>query len=278
MGLQIHMASKPVIHLLGDGILDNFSRLTNPNQDLRKDLLDLGFSVNNCAIDDIRVADIIQGLIPNETYTKSRSYPYPVQKDGKMYPMKSVLTAIGVNKAFKPVYSAGLSAPSRDLIPPNDNMIVISMGGIDVQDKIRSILFGAESLIQAVVTPEFTRDFKRVLDIARTNCNKIVLVSIYLPFLGNGAAYGVYTPFAKPVMEKWHKFIHGIAKEYNIPVLDLSRTLNVGDRTHYGTEDTRLSNVSSHCVAACLSYIQSHYAGYKTYYAPNCDISKITVE
>jgi lysophospholipase L1-like esterase len=271
------MATKPVIHLLGDGILDNFSRLPNPNQDLRKELIDLGFDVNNCAIDDVRVVDIMQGLVPGEQYTKARSYKYPTQKDGKMHPMKSVLAAIGVNKAFKPVYS-GISAPSRDLTPLNDNMIVISMGGNDVQDKIRSILFGVESFIQAVVTQEFTRNFKKVLDIAKTNCGKIVLISIYLPYLGNGSSYGMYSPFATKVMERWHKFIHGIAKEYNIPVLDLSRTLNVGDRTHYGTEDTRLSNVSSHCIAACLSHIHSHYTGYKTVFAPNCDISKITIE
>ena len=271
------MSSKREIHLLGDAILDNYSRLTNPAQDLKKELTDLGFSVNNCAVDDVKVSDIIHGTVPKEQYTKSRSYPYPIHKDGKMYPLKSVLSAIGVNKSFSPVYS-GVRAPSKHKESTSDNMVVISMGGNDIHSKFASIFLGAGYFINSVITPEFTLNFKKVIETIRSGCDKIVLVSIYLPYLGNGSAYGLYTPLAKPVMDNWNKFIHGIAKEYNIPVLDLSRTLNIGNRSHYGTDDTRVSNVSSKCIADCLAYIHSHYNGHHVYFCPDCDSSNIIVE
>lgn len=270
--------TKPVIHLLGDAILDNYYRLSDQNRDLKKELTDLGFTVNNCAIDDVKVADIINGIVPQEIYTKSRKYPYPIQRDGKMYPLKSVLDNIGVNKSFTSVYSNVQPQTIGKSITPQDDMVVISMGGGDIYSKVKSLLLGGEYFINSVTTTKFVGDFKKVIEAVQKGCSKIVLVSIYLPYLGTGSSYGIYTPFSNTVLHKWHKFINGIAKEYNIPVLDLSRTLDIGNRTHYGNDDTRVSNVSNKCIADCLSYIYSNYDGYKIYSAPNCTISKIKAD
>ncbi len=76
-------------------------------------------------------------------------------------------------------------------------------------------------------------------------------------------------------MEKWNEFIFLIAKKYDIPVLDLNKTLNNKDRSHYGTNDTRPSNISSKCVAKCIKYIYTHYDGYNIYFSPECNLSKI---
>lgn len=268
---------KPVIHLLGDAILDNYYSLSDRSRDLKKELTDLGFTVNNCAVDDVKVANIINGIVPNEKYTKSRSYPYPIEAGGKMQPLKSVLDSIGVTKAFTSVYS-NIQPQAIGKSVQNDDMVVISMGGGDIYDKIKSILLGGEYFINSVLTPEFIANFRKVIDGVRKSCSKIVLVSIYLPFLGTASSYALYSPFATTVMNKWNAFINSIAKEYNIPVLDLSRTLNIGTREHYGTDDTRVSNVSNKCMAECLAYIHSHYSGHHIYYCPNCDSSKIIVE
>lgn len=267
------MSSKPTIYLLGDAILDNYHTLSNREQDLRKDISDLGFTVHNYAVDDVKVVDVINGITPREIYTKSRSYPYPIQKDGKMYPLKYVTSIIGVNRFFTPVY-AGID--TSEIRP--ESMIVISIGGNDIHSKVKSVLLGFEYFINSVITPEFIANYRKVIETAKSSCHKIVLVSIYLPYLGLGSSYGVFTPFGKPVMERWHKFIHGLGREYNIPVLDLSRTLNVGERSHYGNDDTRVSNVASKCIADCIAYIYSHYQGYRVYYAPNLDATKIVAE
>lgn len=270
--------SKPTICLLGDAILDNYYTLSNKEYDLKRELTDLDFNVYNYAVDHVKVADIINGIVPNENFTKSRPYSYPVDQDGKFYPLKLVMSIIGGNKSFTSVYGEikGFSSSSENTKP--DSMVVISMGGNDIYSKFRNIFLGPEYFVNAIITEEFTANYKKVIETVKITCDKIVLISVYLPYLGNGSSHGIYTPLAKPIMDRWHRFIYGIARDYNIPLLDLSRTLNVGDRSHYGLDDTRVSNVSNKCIAECISYIYSHYDGHHIYYAKNCDSSNITVE
>lgn len=271
------MSKHPVIYLIGDAILDNFYWLSNRERDLKKELTDLNFTVNNYAIDDMKVADLLNGIVPKEQYIKTRSYSYPVNKDGKMYPLQALASDVGISKAFTPVYGGfGIGSINKDL--RSDNMVVISMGGNDVYSNFRNILWGPEYFISAVITQEFTSNYKKVIETAYKSCNKIVLISIYLPYLGVGSSYGLYSPLAKPIMDKWHKFINQVAEGYNIPVLDLSRTLDIGNRCHYGIDDTRASNIATKCIADCLAYIYHHYDGYHIYYAKNIDPLNIVIE
>jgi hypothetical protein len=101
---------------------------------------------------------------------------------------------------------------------------------------------------------------------------------MYLPYLGVGASFAAYAAFAKPIMDNWHEFLYRIAGKFNIPVLDLNRTLDPNSRKHYGKNDTRTSNISSHCIAQCINYIYKNYNGFHVYFAPSCDMNKITVE
>jgi len=272
------MSVRPKMYLIGDAILDNFYTLPNKERDLTKELTDLNFNVYNYAIDDTKVSDLLNGITPREIFIKSRSYPYSIQKDGKIYQIQSLLDSIGVVKTFTPVYGEFNIRPIGEDSKP-DTMVVISMGGNDLGTGLRNIIWGPEYYINSVITSEFIANYKKVIEKVRQGCEKIVLISVYLPYLGIGSSYGLYSPLAKPIMDKWHKFIHGVAKEYNVPILDLSRTLNIGERSHYGTEDTRASNISSKCIAECLAYIYRNYPNsYRVYYAPNLDASHIVVE
>lgn len=271
------MSVKNTIYLIGDAILDNYHTLSNTEQDLRKELIDIGFNVHNCATDHVKVSDVINGIIPNDAYIKSRSYTYPIESDGKMYPLKSVISLLGINKSFTPIYNSIGIQPFGANIQTN-NMIVISMGGNDIHNNIRNIIFGSEYFINTVTTPEFVTNYKKVIETTKSICDRVVLISIYLPYLGNGSSYGLYSPFATAVINKWHDFIYGIAREHNIPILDLGRTLNIGERSHYGSDDSRVSNITNKCIAKCLSHIYSHYDGHHIYYAPNLDYPNIIVE
>jgi hypothetical protein len=268
---------KPTVYLIGDAILDNFYTLANREKDLTKELTDLGFNVNNYAIDDVKVPDLINGIVPNGTFIKARKYPYPIQNDGKIYPLKSLVSSINVNKSFKPLYG-GLGMQPIGASPRSDNMVVISFGGNDIHSKIKHALLGSDHFISTVLSEEFKQNVNKIIETSRSCCDKIVLVSIYLPFLGVGSSYGIYSPMTKSVIEKWHKYIYGIGKQYNIPILDLSKTLNIGERSHYGVDDARASNISNKCMADCLSYIYYNYSGYHVYSAPSCDSKNITVE
>jgi lysophospholipase L1-like esterase len=264
------------IHLVGDAILDNFYWLSDREKDLKKEISNLGYNVHNHAVDHVKVSDILDGIVPHELYIKSRSYPYPTDKDGKIYPLKLILKHNKTNKSFANIYS-GLN-PICGTNSNHDNMVVISMGGNDIFSKFKNIILGVDYFFGSVVTSDFISNYEKIIETIKANCQKIVLVSIYLPYLGVGSSYGLYSPMAKPIMDKWHIFIHNIGRKYNIPVLDLSRTLNIGERTHYGTDDTRASNLTNICVAKCIAYIHSNYDGYHVYYCPDCDFSKITVE
>lgn len=263
------------IHLIGDAILDNFYWLSEREKDLRKEISNLGYEVYNYAVDNAKVSDIIEGIVPHELYVKSRSYPYLIEKDGKMYPLRLIFRNNKVNKSFTNVYAEFNTIVSQK---EPDDMIVISMGGNDVFTKFKSILLGVDYFMNSVLTSEFIANYEKVIETAKTSCNKVVLVSIYLPYLGVGSSYGIYNVFAKPVIDRWNTFIYDIARKHKIPVLDLSKTFNIGERLHYGTEDTRASNITNSCIAKSIAYIHKHYDNYHVYFCPDCDFSKIIVE
>lgn len=271
------MSSKSTIYLLGDAILDNFHCLSDKERDLKKELSDMGYEVVNYAIDEMKVSDIINGIIPNEIFKTARSYPYPIEKDNKMYALQALSKRINKNKSFTSVYDGvGIKPIGKE--QASDNMVVISMGGNNVRSNVMGILLGTDYFINSIITKEFIADYEKIIETVRSSCEKIVLVSIYLPYLGQGSSYGIYSGLAKPAMDKWHEFLNKMAIKYNIPVLDLDKSFNTSDRSHYGTIDSRPSNKSNKCIADCISYIYSHYDGYHVYSAPGLDYSKIMVE
>lgn len=245
--------------LLGDGILDSHTHLDNKKQDLKQELISLGCKVDNLAIDEIRVRDLHNGFKPSQVLIKSRSYPYNLDKEGMFYPMKSI------NTGFSSIFSN------------NDEMIVLSIGGNDVQANITGLVFGVNNFIKSLLNTEFVSDYEKIIEILQRNYKKIVLVSIFLPYLGPNSTYGKYSNMSKIVMDAWHEFLNKIANKYSLPVLDLSKTLNPQERSHYGTLDTRISNKSCKCIAQCIKYIYENYNP-GTYYAPNCDFKHIKCE
>ena len=253
------------IYLIGDGILDNFKYLNNKEQDLRKEISMLGYEVYNFAKEEMKVIDVINGYLLNDKQIKSRNYPYQVDKsDNILYPLKLLS-----NDKFSSIYN---NIPSNKC---NDNMAVISIGGNDVNNRFTNILLGVDYFINAILTTEFKENYESIIKSVQRNCKKIILISMYLPYLGVGSSYGKYINYSTSIMGKWNDFIYDLAKSYNIPVFDLNKTINNTDRSHYGTDDTRLSNSSSKCIAKCIKYIYNHYDGHHVYYSTNCNYSKI---
>jgi len=240
------MATK--IYLLGDAIVDNYYWLSDKKQDLRKELIDIGYEVKNYAIDCAKVNNIINGINPSDIYTKSRSYPYSVNQNGLLLPIELLSKDIGTSNTFISVYDN------------KNNLVVLSMGGNDIFSNISKIYLGPDGFINSILSNSFISDYEKVIYNILNKCTKIILVSVYLPYLGVGSSYGLYSPISKPVIEKWNKFVYSIGKKFNIPILDLSKTLNVGNREHYGTDDTRVSNLTNKCMAKCIDYITKNYS------------------
>lgn len=264
-----------MIYFIGDGILDNFYYLENKDQDLRKEIISLGFEVNNYAVDNIKLADIINGIIPVEKFKSSRKYQYHITKDGKLYPLQELIKATSPTKVFASVYN-NINTLNKRLT--TDNMTVISIGGCDVNERLFNVVLGIDYFINAIITPEFIENYEKIIETIKVNCKKIIIVSMYLPYLGDNSTYYKYASVAISIMDKWHEFLYKFAQKHNIPVLDLSRTLNSKDRSHYGTDDTRTSNISSKCIAKCITHIYNNYSGHRIYYSPNCNTNKIMID
>ena len=203
-------------------------------------------------------------------HVSNRSYTYPTDADGKMYPIKLIESQSTANKSFASVYGSSNDQNSQN------KMTVLSIGGNDIKDKVVTMLLGGvDGLMTSVVNQEFVNEYETVIRNLKRTTGKIVLVSIYLPYLGPGSSYAMFAGQAKPVMKRWHSFLHKLAAKHNIPILDLSKTLDPYNRSHYGTDIIYLSNTSSSCVAKCIQYIYDNYDGYHIYYAPDCSVKNI---
>jgi hypothetical protein len=239
------------ITLLGDSVLDNFFWLNDQEKDLTYDLGTLGYRVCNLAVDESRLSNVVGSIVPNEIYRNSRRYPYPCNDEGVMEPLK--------------------------LLKPCD-IVVLSVGGNDFRSNLGNLIFGIDKFLSMIINPDFIKTFDGLLSTLKSRAKKVILVCVYAPYLGAGSQYQLMASFKDSVYDKIRIFLQYLCKRHNIALLDLSRTFNPYDRSHYGTTEIEPSNKSSRCIAECIAYIDHHYEGYHTYYAPNCEINGIIKE
>lgn len=236
------------VTLFGDSVLDNFYWLKDPEHDLKADLMMMGYEVTNLAVDESRLNDVVNGCIPKDIYQKARSYPYPCNENGIVEPLK--------------------------LMKPCD-VAVLSIGGNDFRCNLANIFQGIDKFMSSVINSEFIRTFDSLITQLQTIAKQVIVICVYTPYLGPGSPYQLMASFKDDIYQKVRIFLQYICKRHNVALLDLSRTFNDQDRSHYGATEIEPSNFSSHCIAECIEYINKHYDGYNIYYAKNCDIKNI---
>lgn len=249
------MYTKGKIYLVGDGILDNFFWLDNRDNDLSDELCKKGFDVNNLASDKMKLSNLKDGIVPDADKIMIRTYPYQLDSNNKLFP---------------------LSIIKKDISDDN-NMAVLSIGGNNLNDKIVKLLLGVDYYINSILTKTFEDEFEEILISLKNTCPKIILISVYLPYLGEGSIYNVYLKYSKLVIGKWNNFLQKLAVKHDIPILDLHDTVDPYNRTHYGKVNIYPSNISSKCVAHCIDFIFDHYGGFKIYSCPKCNISRMII-
>ena len=256
-----------VLYLLGDAILDNFYWLSHPEHDLTYELTQLGYQVYNCAADGIRVGNIFSGQVVAPHYRNKRKYPYPVDQEGRLRPFHQLAKATHGHSAFQSTYQDSFSTM---LNKSKEEIAVLSLGGLDLDSNSVNIAFGKDYFMNTLLTKEFVTGYEKAITTCLAACRKVILVSVYLPYLGTGAKYSSLAGWAKPIIDGWNEFVRSQGQKHNIPVVELSRTFNPYQREHYGSEETKASNLSSKALARCLDHIARHYHGYRVYYAPEC--------
>lgn len=239
------------VALLGDSVLDNFYWLEDKKNDLTNQLSLMGYEVGNFAVDESQVKDVLRGCIPRDVYSNARHYPYPVNSNGKVIPLKLVADF-------------------------NPNVSVLSIGGNDVRVHLTSLMWGFDNFKKNVLEP-LRENYNKVIIDLKSKSNKVILVSFYLPYMGPGSIYSLLSLLGPNLANLWTDFFFSIAKEHDLPVINLSSTFDPKNRAHYGSTEIEPSNFSSQCIADLIQYVNNNYDNHKIYSAPNCNMSNITI-
>lgn len=234
---------KNTINLIGDSVLDNFYWLNNKKDDLEYVLKTLDYDVNNYAVDESVLENITSGIVPSNNYVQERIVqnmkPYPTNEDGIV---KSI-----------------------ELCKNKEAVGVVSIGGNDLRVNMKSLIFGVDSFMNSVLTPEYAQNFYVTIKKLKSLHSKLILVSIYVPF----TTFSLMKYFIEPVFSKWRNFIYSICKVLDIPVLDLSRTFDHNNRTHYGSTEIEPSNLTNLVIADGIDNIIKNYKSC-VYYKTDC--------
>jgi hypothetical protein len=236
------------IALLGDSVLDNFYWLENPSRDLTVILRERGYDSNNFAVDETRLNEIMVGRYVIPRYKEARPYPYPEDIDGKVYPLKLL-----------------------KMIPDTlDKVALLSVGGNDMRHYIPSMLFGGNFYLKAVLSTTFVQRYRTLIESILQTHPRLILIMPYVPCTAAGSMYGYLISMLNTVYGGFQQFIYGLAKEYNLPVFDLSRTFDHTVRSHYGSTDIEPGDYTVEIMADGIDYILKHYKGNTTYYNRKC--------
>lgn len=230
------------VALIGDSVLDNFYWLNDHKKDLKFRLNELHLQCENYAVDESQLKDVLTSIYPNPNYVRARTYPYPMV-DGKVTPLTLL----------------------EQLQP---EVIILSVGGNDLRVKIANLMYGPDFFINSVVTPTFKDDYEKLIIRLKSLCKKLIIVSVYSPCLTEGI-YKIVSPFADPIFNLWFKFLNNLCVKHNIPILDLYRTFDNTNRSHYGTTIIEPSDTATVVMAQILKTMIEEWNGHKVYYAPN---------
>ena len=257
------------ITLIGDSVLDNFYWLDDQEQDVTYQLQKRmpNYTVKNFAVDESTINCVLNGICPQKHYSNRRLYPYPTT-DGVVYPLKLL---------------------ENEQKTDND-YIVVSVGGNDGRVHLNKLLWGSDELLKSLLQGnKFTMKLEKLIYELMKHTNKVILVFVYKPHVSifeqfrSQVGFGLqYIPFEKMIdfqgrLDKVYDTLRNIyldvAKKYNIPLIDLSKTFNKNDRQHYGSTPIEPSNLSGDVIANLIENVINEYDQRCTsscYYSPNC--------
>lgn len=258
---------------MGDSFLDNFHYLESTDFDLKYRLENLGYKVDNLATQDADVFNIKKGIPVSQDHMRKRKYKYNLADD-KLYPFKILAEKYKVVDNFPSV---------NDIFNDDDgdkydkcDLLVLSIGGNDLKKSSHKLLGGCDFFMASVLTEDFINSYVDIIKSLKKFCHKIILVSPHIPYLGPGSSYGIFGNISGNIILKWKGFIKNLAIKFDIPIIDLSLTADPNNRSHYGSADIYPGNITSQCIAECISYINKNYHGYSVYYCPNCDFTRVS--
>jgi len=240
------LPSNTNIFFIGDSVLDNFIWLKNPKQNLiwQMNQKIIGPNTTNYmfAVNETETKDILNGKKPSSFHQTGRKKynleKYPTNTKGKVFPLKLV---------------------KNNINPDRKNYVVLSVGGNDCRVCLSSLPKGWEAVWKEMNNSDhnYTNNYKKIIDkLSKMDLTGIILVSVYLPYID--FVKKNYKEIEK-VIEKSKKLLFKIAQEFNLPVIDLSKSFDNKNPTHYGREKGNSpiepSNISSMFISNLVTYV-----------------------
>ena len=265
------------IVLMGDSVLDNFYWLENNNEDVANQLKSLYLykkqklvKVTNLALDETETHNIYEGKVPGLNYVNLRKKigmePYRVQIDGVFRPLiqlKKLIYCENQKEGFfdkcKNILFGEKKTKQKNLkkdynkkkeqiekiskpkfLKDRASHIILSIGGNDARTNLQ---FGtSKKILESLKKNNFVENYKKAISSIYKIIKKIVIVIVYRP------GPGFYEMMEKKEIDKLYTrvvpLMLEIARDYKIPVIDLSRTFDPLDYSHYGSTPIEPSNKS----------------------------------
>ena len=273
------------IVLMGDSVIDNFYWLNDKKLDVEqqcRNTFGKNVKIYNLAVDESETRNVLWGIRPNFTYVNARNsygmddYPvgvgmeekmdirdddfvdsyrdtYAVKKDNVVYPLlalqyylRTELNNIDTSKYYKPT-------------------VVLSVGGNDARihlGKLASIMGTSKNVIDAMKKDGFIQNYKEIIRILIDVLN--VNVICVLPYQID-ATHFIYDYKIKvnellKIMNFGMNELGKVCEQYNIPIIDLSRTFDPMSVEDYGRTPIEPSNKSGQYIVDLIEYIMKTYS------------------
>ncbi|ETO20713.1 hypothetical protein RFI_16505 [Reticulomyxa filosa] len=207
----------------------------------------------NLALDESAISDIINGRKPDDNLVSAREKyqmcPYPVDNSGLLLPLKLLRDAKKNNK-FK-------LFEEKNAISP---VVILSIGANDVRKNLK---YTKPDLVIEMLQKkvQFEENMEQIVKMIVNDLRfNLILVLAYEP---HEDCFKEMLHFGREelldVMEWTAVRMLGLASRNGLPLMDLSRTLNPFERTHYSKTPFKPSNQSAEMIADLIAHILENY-------------------
>ncbi|CAM9888599.1 unnamed protein product [Ascophyllum nodosum] len=226
------------VALVGDSVLDNHFWLHRPAEDvraqtessLRQAYPSRNVEVLNFAVDESTVTCVLRGRTPASFYQRGRRKanmePYPMDEDGVVRPLNLLRKA-------KPTH------------------VVLSIGGNDA--RVRFLQSRDPDVVtELMVNDGLVANLRRLIEFIKAEVtSNIILVYVYMPQFKMIPILSFLPPpsILQRLLVNFSKFFIEIANDHCLPLIDLSRTFDPNNRSHYGSTPIEPSNLSGQFIA-----------------------------
>ena len=244
--------------LIGDSMLDNFYyQMDKSKQSMTSLFRDKYFNkamITNLAVEGSESRHVLYGIQPSSQLINERKKyniePYPVDADegNRVYPL-AILEEMIASKSIQ------FSLPKCYLKPT----VILSVGMMDIKSLIPISVDSQMAIFSQMSS--WAKNLNEILKelIKQRNVN-VILVSLTEPYSDFYNLYETPRDAFVMVLDMWMTKLFSIADEWKLPVIDLTRTLNTYDRSHYSALSIfENSNKSSCFIIDLIDFILTHH-------------------